>query len=250
MLKLTLIFFLATFTYFSHNALASSQLLCDNISFPECVKKISDHYKVTVTTSENIKIDNVHVLLSGTSVNDDISTLLNSTNLNKFVITKHETTNAIHVTIFLSPNEEKNNHSLQDESPKKSAKTSSKEDSFPSAEDIEAQKEKIKSPQPIDLDAKISIPGFPDSEGITLRQIRSNQERYAPKPDDLVIPGLPKEENTTYKELENIRIEINKAPDLDQPFTMPDGSVVIPREIKEADKLNKPAGPEMPADKE
>ena len=235
---------------FWSNAIASNNLSCNNISFSACIDQLSTHYKIKIISSANTQTKITGIVFSGTNLNNDLSLLLNSLGLEKFVITKQESSNSIIISIFSDTSEINTGSFNQDNQPKQTTNTFSEQNNFPSLDEIEAQKEKNKSPQPIDLDAKISIPGFSESDEMTLRQIRSNQERYSPKSDDLVIPGFSKEENTTYEELESIRRQINTAPDLDKPFTMPDGSVVIPREIREADKINKPKTQKLPEDSE
>lgn len=226
------------------NAVSREATQCNNIKLNQCLNLLGERYAKKIILSIPVPSKTVDITLSGSSINSDLQSLLEYVGFGQFSIALDEATKMIRVVV-LDPSALM---ALPAGAPQPSKpKGPSTGIPVPSEAEFEAYRAKASKPVPIDLNAKVSIPGFPDDQAMTVRQIQQRQEAYTPGPNDLVLPpNTPGGKNITYKELKQMMLKANTPTDPDKPFTMPDGTQVIPSKIKKADKENTPTERVMP----
>lgn len=233
---------------------ATATAACRNVLLADCLKTIGQRHGVTVVLSIPTPALPVDLVLSGATAADDAQALCEHVNLTQISIMEEPAAKKLVINVLgpvpAAPSAAggATAPAAAPDAPAAEASPLSDSVASPTPEEMEAQRMKqAAGPQPVDLDAKMSIPGFPDEEAMTMRQVLHNQEARRIDPNEFVVPGVPDEGNVRFKDLPATQARIYKAPDRDAPFEMPDGTKVIPREIQEADKRGaKALSPELP----
>lgn len=196
---------------------------CVDTEFGRCLKKIERHFDVVVDFdpkfTSHAKITN---LISNSPI-DAIKYLLETINISNYTI-ENARRKYIYVVIF------DKSKLLEEPSVSASYKNTpairDKTDDLPDVEEINKIANSHKS---IDLDQSISFPGLPSKDSVTIRTLRTLQERAAVKdssPDDLLFPATANQDNLSRKAVDKILQDYSKNKQEANEIVTPDGSVI------------------------
>lgn len=228
-------------------------VVCQEVSFSECLKLFEKAYFVTVDLNTNIDGQVPDLRLYQVSPLEALEKLLEAFDVKNYAIGFDAKLNKVIVSSLsgnkkndltqtlttlkkqISPNVADTEESIKTD---KNSNILTTKGPIPTSQEMDAIVSHLgNKPMLNGLDDKVVAPNLNEESAPTLRQLKDMQEkaRIGPDMDSLVLPGIPRERNKSLDQLRTMQMELDKDVKTTSKIMLPDGCAVNLNEIIKID---------------